>query len=101
MRDLPIFSTREQVEEDIDVLLEDNSGDICKLVVHNDEVNTFDWVIRSLVEVCRHTLQQAEQCAFIIHTKGKYAVKEGDEDVLKPMKDALVERGIGATIECG
>lgn len=101
MLQFPAFSTREYIQEDIEVLLEDDIGNICKLIVHNDEVNTFDWVIRSLVEVCLHTWQQAEQCALIIHTKGKYAVKEGNEDVLKPMKDALTERGIGATIEHG
>jgi len=71
----------------------------CQLVVWNDEVNTFDWVIETLIDVCSHTLQQAEQSAMIIHTKGKYAVKEGDYDFLKPMCDAITERDIGATIE--
>ena len=69
------------------------------LIVWNDEVNTFDWVIETLVEVCHHSQEQAEQCAFIIHFKGKYAVKQGDYDELKPMCDAITERGIGATIE--
>lgn len=69
------------------------------LVVHNDDVNTFDWVIQSLMEICRHTSEQAEQCAFIIHFKGKYAVKQGQHEVLQPMKNALVDRGINATIE--
>jgi len=69
------------------------------LIVWNDEVNTFDWVIQSLVEVCGHTSEQAEQCAWIIHYKGKYAVKKGTEKVLKPMREALVDRGIGATVE--
>ena len=70
-----------------------------QLVVWNDEVNTFEWVIESLVEVCNHSYQQAEQCAYIIHFRGKYAVKEGDYDTLKPMCDAITERGIGATVE--
>ena len=48
-----------------------------QLVVHNDNVNTFDWVIESLVEICRHTWEQAEQCALIVHHKGKCAVKSG------------------------
>ena len=69
------------------------------LIVWNDEVNTFDWVIQTLVDVCSHTLEQAEQSAMIIHTKGKYAVKEGGYDFLKPMCDAITERGIGATVE--
>ena len=71
----------------------------CQLIVWNDEVNSFDWVIETLREVCGHTLQQAEQCAMIIHTKGKYSVKEGNYDFLKPMCDAITERGIGATID--
>jgi ATP-dependent Clp protease adaptor protein ClpS. len=69
------------------------------LVVWNDEVNSFDWVIQTLVEVCHHSTEQAEQCAMIIHTQGKYAVKQGSYDELKPMCDAITERGIGATIE--
>jgi ATP-dependent Clp protease adaptor protein ClpS len=71
----------------------------CCLVVWNDEVNTFDWVIQALVEICSHSEEQAEQCAIIIDSKGKYAVKEGSYDLLKPMCDAITERGIGATIE--
>lgn len=69
------------------------------LIVWNDEVNSFDWVIETLMEVCGHDLEQAEQCAMIIHNKGKYAVKNGDYDTLKPMCDAITDRGIGATIE--
>lgn len=69
------------------------------LVVWNDEVNSFDWVIQTLIEVCHHSTEQAEQCAMIIHTQGKYAVKQGSYDELKPMCDAITDRGIGATIE--
>ena len=69
------------------------------LVVWNDEVNTFEWVIDTLVEVCGHSEEQAEQCAMIIHTQGKYAVKHGSYDDLKPQREAIVDRGISATIE--
>ena len=69
------------------------------LIVWNDEVNTFEWVIETLMEICNHSYEQAEQCAYIIHYKGKYAVKHGDYDELKPMCDAITERGIGATLE--
>jgi ATP-dependent Clp protease adaptor protein ClpS len=62
-------------------------------------VNSFDWVIETLVDVCGHTTEQAEQCAMIIHFKGKYAVKDGHYDSLKPLKEAITERGINATIE--
>ena len=70
-----------------------------RLVLHNDEVNTFEWVIESLIDVCKHSWEQAEQCAYFIHHKGKYAVKHGDFELLKPMKDEITGRGINATIE--
>jgi ATP-dependent Clp protease adaptor protein ClpS len=82
---------------DTDVLTDAESP--YSLVVWNDEVNSFDWVIQTLVEVCHHSTEQAEQCAMIIHTQGKYAVKQGSYDELKPMCDAITDRGIGATIE--
>lgn len=70
-----------------------------QLIVWNDEVNTFEWVIETLIDVCKHSQEQAEQSAMIIHYNGKYAVKNGDFDTLKPMCDAITERGISATIE--
>ncbi len=84
-------------EQDVDVLTD--VAQPWSLIVWNDEVNTFDWVIETLVDVCGHSEEQAEQCALMIHFKGKYAVKNGDYDTLKPMCDAITERGIGATIE--
>jgi len=71
----------------------------CNLIVWNDEVNTFEWVIETLIEVCGHSPEQAEQCSYFIHYKGKYAVKQGEYDELKTMCDAITERGIGATVE--
>ena len=71
----------------------------CNLVVWNDEVNTFEWVIETLMDICGHTHEQAEQCAYIIHFQGKYAVKNGSYDDLKPQCDAITERGINATVE--
>lgn len=68
------------------------------LIIWNDDVNTFDWVIESLVEICSHTPEQAEQCALLIHYRGKYAVKEGDFPTLRPMCEALIDRNINATI---
>jgi ATP-dependent Clp protease adaptor protein ClpS len=69
------------------------------LIVWNDDVNTFQWVIETLIEICKHSYEQAEQCAYIIHYKGKYSVKEGTYDELKPMCEAITERGISATVE--
>src|SRR5436190_22857637 len=71
----------------------------CCLIVWNDEVNTFEWVIETLVEVCGHSYEQAEQCSYFIHFRGKYAVKEGSYDDLKPQCDAITDRGINATVE--
>ena len=84
-------------QETVDVLEE--ILDPFHLIIWNDEVNTFEWVIESLMHVCSHNYEQAEQCAYIIHYKGKYAVKHGSYENLKPMCDAITERGIGATIE--
>jgi ATP-dependent Clp protease adaptor protein ClpS len=90
-------NTATKIADETDVLLATEYS--CTLVVWNDEVNTFEWVIETLIEVCGHTEQQAEQCSLIIHNNGKYAVKEGDYETLKPMCDAITERGINATIE--
>jgi ATP-dependent Clp protease adaptor protein ClpS len=85
----------ERVE--IDVLTE--TEDQHTIIVWNDDVNTFDWVIDTLVDICGHSREQAEQCAMIIHHRGKYAVKKGPYDDLKPQCDAINERHINATIE--
>ncbi len=69
------------------------------LIVWNDDVNTFDWVIQSLMEICDHTPEQAEQCTLTIHFKGKCDVKKGAYLELLPMKDALHDRGISASIQ--
>ena len=74
-------------------------GAACHLIVWNDDVNTFDWVITALMEICQHTAEQAEQCALFIHFKGKYAVKQGIYEKLRPMCEGLLDRGISATIE--
>ena len=70
-----------------------------QIIVWNDDVNTFEWVIETLIEVCGHTYEQAEQCAYIIHFNGKYAVKKGSYEDLRPVCDAILERGISATLE--
>ena len=69
------------------------------LIVFNDEVNTFDHVINSLIKVCKHKPIQAEQCTFIVHYNGKCQVKRGDYETLEPMCVALHDRGISAEIQ--
>ena len=70
-----------------------------QLIVYNDDFNTFDWVIQCFMEVCNHTFEQSEQLSLIVHYKGKAIVKTGNFESLKPMKDALVERGLSAVID--
>ena len=89
------FQWQTQADEDQDVLVES----LHSLIVWNDEVNTFDYVIESLIDVCEHSAEQAEQCAMIIHHKGKYGVKKGSFDFLRPRAEALIDRGIQATID--
>lgn len=69
-----------------------------EIVLFNDDVNTFDHVIDSLVEYCEHTAIQAEQCAHLVHYKGKCAVKSGGYEELKPICSALLDRGLSAEI---
>lgn len=69
------------------------------LVVFNDDVNTFDHVIESLIKVCKHEVEQAEQCTWIIHFNGKCQVKRGEYEKLEPMCTALLDRGITAEIQ--
>jgi len=91
----PIANTKLNEQNDLLTSLDD----FCTLIVWNDDVNTFEWVIETLINICGHTQEQAEQCAIIIDSKGKYAVKEGSYDLLKPQCDAITDRGINATIE--
>ena len=94
-------------DEDIDVLNEEEisddtgTGEMSQLIVYNDEVNTFDWVIECFVKVLKHTAEQAEQLSIIIHTKGKATVKTAPFKELRAPKDALVEKGLSAVIEDG
>lgn len=90
-------SPKREYEEDTAVL-EDPSLEN-KLVVYNDDVNTFDFVISCLVEICGHTLEQAEQCTMLIHYKGKCRVKTGSLEVLKPMHKKLLSRSLTSEIE--
>jgi len=69
------------------------------LILHNDDVHSFDYVIDSLIEVCEMDATQAEQCTFLVHYKGKCDIKKGSFGLLKPFKEGLIERGLNATID--
>jgi ATP-dependent Clp protease adaptor protein ClpS len=90
---------------DVDVLIEEevtddtSTGELAQLIVFNDEVNTFEWVIQCFTEILDHTFEQAEQLSIIIHTKGKATVKTAPFKELRPKKDALVDKGLSAVIE--
>lgn len=86
------------IETDTEILEKTVETDLMKLVVYNDDINTFDWVIDTLIEVCKHTNEQAEQCTLIIHFKGKCSVKEGEFEELASMRNEICRRGISAEI---
>ncbi len=88
-----------QTQEDVLVVEETTAGTIANIIVYNDDFNTFDWVIKCFNEILDHTSQQAEQLSLIIHFRGKATVKTGAKNELKPLKDALVDRGLSAIIE--
>lgn len=90
------MSTKEQILEE--VLVEEQIGLNNEIIVYNDDVNTFDHVIETLIRVCNHTAEQAEQCSIIIHYKGKCTVKTGILDELKPQCSSLLEAGLSAEI---
>ncbi|MGQ0829519.1 MAG: ATP-dependent Clp protease adaptor ClpS [Bacteroidota bacterium] len=70
-----------------------------QIILYNDDFNTFDFVIQTLVKICKHEPIQAEQCAYLVHHKGKCAVKKGSYNELEPICTALLERGLTAEIE--
>ncbi|MFN3588059.1 MAG: ATP-dependent Clp protease adaptor ClpS [Spirosomataceae bacterium] len=88
----PAVITQEITEEEIE------SVKLYQLIVFNDDVNTFEYVIQTLIEVCEHSPEQAEQCTIIIHFKGKCSVKEGDFEELAAMRTEICRRGISAEV---
>lgn len=90
------MSTKEKIQEEVDVLEQETNQH--EIVLFNDDVNTFDHVIDSLIEICDHTLEQAEQCALLVHYKGKCVVKTGEYAELKSMCTRLLEKGLSAEI---
>lgn len=90
------MSTKEKIQEDISVAEKESNQN--EIVLYNDDVNTFDHVINSLIFACEHTPEQAEQCSIIVHYKGKCTVKTGEFDELKPRCSMLLEAGLSAEI---
>jgi ATP-dependent Clp protease adaptor protein ClpS len=90
------MSTIEKVQES--VLVDEQVAINNEIVLYNDDVNTFDHVIETLIQVCQHSAEQAEQCAILVHYKGKCTVKTGQFDELKPQCTQLLEAGLSAEI---
>ncbi|MDH6253966.1 ATP-dependent Clp protease adaptor protein ClpS [Chryseobacterium sp. H1D6B] len=81
-----------------EVLVLDETDEVYKLILHNDDIHTFDYVIDALIEICKHTMEQAEQCTMLVHYKGKCTVKTGSMDLLKPMHEKLISRSLTSEI---
>ncbi|TLP77054.1 ATP-dependent Clp protease adaptor ClpS [Maribacter sp. ACAM166] len=90
------MSTKEEISEEL--LLEEETVQQNEIVLFNDEVNTFDHVINTLMSVCEHSPEQAEQCSLIVHYKGKCTVKTGEYVELKPQCSKLLQAGLSAEI---
>lgn len=86
------------IEEELDILEKEILEDTKEIVLYDDDFNTFDFVIESLIKVCQHSAIQAEQCTHIVHYNGKCGVKRGNMSKLKPICSALLERGLTAEI---
>jgi ATP-dependent Clp protease adaptor protein ClpS len=92
------FAPEIQTEILEEVIDKEKEIKLYSIVVFNDDVNTFDFVIETLIELCEHTQEQAEQCTLIIHFKGKCSVKNGDFEELVPIRNAICKRGLSAEI---
>ena len=90
------MSTKEKIQEEVDVLEQEVNQH--EIILYNDDVNTFDFVINSLINVCDHSTEQAEQCTWLVHFKGKCTVKTGEFDDLKPRCSKLLELGLSAEL---
>ena len=90
------MSTQEEVLEKVDV--QEEQSQFHEIILYNDDVNTFDFVIESLIKVCDHSPIQAEQCTYLVHFKGKCAVKSGEYKELEPKCSKLLELGLSAEI---
>ena len=91
-----IYFSKEQIQEDYDIAEKETNK--YEIILFNDDIHTFDYVIDSLIEICEHTLEQAEQCTYLVHYKGKCAVKTGEYDELKPRCTRLLQKGLSAEI---
>jgi ATP-dependent Clp protease adaptor protein ClpS len=93
-----VYNTKPLHEQEVDLLEDTGSSELNDLIVYNDDVNTFEHVINTLIKVCGHSAEQAEQCTYLIHYKGKCTVKIGNFEELTPMRQSICDKGISAEI---
>lgn len=88
------------LDTDSELLMEEENLEVGdkQIILYNDDVNTFEFVINSLIKICKHDAIQAEQCTYLVHYKGKCSVKKGTYEELEPMCTALLEKGLTAEI---
>ena len=90
------MTTKHKIKPIVEFFEKDSS--LNEIILFNDDVNTFDHVIQTLVDVCNHTYEQAEQCSILVHYKGKCSVKTGLYEDLKPCCSKLLKAGLSAKI---
>jgi len=95
---MSVFNSPDVLEEEITEVVTKEEATKA-LLLYNDDVNTFDFVSESLIKVCKHDAIQAEQCTYLVHYTGKCVVKNGTFKALKPLCEALLDRGLSASIE--
>lgn len=93
------FNNSFETEEEISIEERSIEARIRDLILYNDDYNTFDFVIESLMKICKHDMLQAEQCSIIIHNNGQCSVKSGSYTELKPLREALCDKGLSAVIK--
>jgi ATP-dependent Clp protease adaptor protein ClpS len=96
---MPVIKPFWEEEEDVLVMDDIGTGLPAHIIVYNDDHNSFEWVIECFMQILRHTSEQAEQLALIIHNKGKCTVKTGVKSELIPLCEALLDRGLSAEVE--
>jgi ATP-dependent Clp protease adaptor protein ClpS len=87
------------IKPELEALINEDLSEGRFLILHNDDIHSFDYVIDTLIEVCDMEATQAEQCTLLVHYKGKCDIRKGSFDILKPFREGLVERGLNATID--
>jgi ATP-dependent Clp protease adaptor protein ClpS len=99
MKNSIITSHNPDTKTDVLLVPEDITIAGKQIILYNDDFNTFDFVIESLIKVCKHEVIQAEQCTYLVHYAGRCSVKKGTYEAMEPMCTALLERGLTAEIE--